>query len=56
LTRRWDDLGERRWVHQLQDFAVQVVRHELEKTGVKLMSWQGSPLGDCQQAFPVCGH
>jgi hypothetical protein len=28
---------------ELQDFAVQVVRHELEKTGVKLMSWQGNP-------------
>ena len=28
---------------ELQDFAVQVVRHELEKCGRKLMSWQGNP-------------
>ena len=31
---------------ELQVFAVQVVRHELEKTGVKLMSWQGNPWVD----------
>lgn len=28
---------------ELQDFAVQVLRHELEKTGNKLMSWHGNP-------------
>ncbi len=28
---------------ELQDFAVQVLRDQLEKTGKKLMSWQGKP-------------
>ena len=28
---------------ELQDFAVQIVRDQLEKSGRKLMSWQGSP-------------
>lgn len=28
---------------ELQDFAVQVVRNELEKEGRRLMSWQGNP-------------
>ena len=28
---------------ELQDFAVQVVRNDLEKSGKQLMSWQGSP-------------
>jgi hypothetical protein len=28
---------------ELQDFAVQVVRNDLEKNGKKLMSWQGNP-------------
>ena len=28
---------------ELQDFAVQVVRTQLEKEGFKLMSWQGNP-------------
>jgi hypothetical protein len=31
---------------ELQDFAVQVVRDQLEKTGKKLMSWQGNPSVD----------
>ena len=31
---------------ELQDFAVQIVRDHLEKTGKKLMSWQGSPQVD----------
>ncbi len=30
-----------RW--ELHDFAVQVVRHHLEKDGYQLMSWQGNP-------------
>lgn len=30
-----------RW--ELHDFAVQVVRHHLEKDGYELMSWQGNP-------------
>lgn len=30
-----------RW--ELQDMAVQVVREQLEKSGAKLMSWQGNP-------------
>jgi hypothetical protein len=28
---------------ELQDFAVQVVRTQIEKEGFKLMSWQGNP-------------
>lgn len=28
---------------ELHDFAVQVVRHHLEKDGYQLMSWQGNP-------------
>ena len=31
---------------ELQDFAVQIVRDHLEKTGKKLMSWQGNPAVD----------
>lgn len=31
---------------ELQDFAVQTVRTEIEKTGKKLMSWQGNPAVD----------
>jgi hypothetical protein len=31
---------------ELQDFAVQIVRDSLEKTGKKLMSWQGNPAVD----------
>jgi hypothetical protein len=31
---------------ELQDFAVQVVRHHLAKDGKKLMSWQGNPAVD----------
>lgn len=31
---------------ELQDFAVQVVRTQLEKEGFKLMSWQGNPSVD----------
>lgn len=31
---------------ELQDFAVQVVRDDLEKSGRKLMSWQGNPAVD----------
>lgn len=31
---------------ELQDFAVQVVRDDLEKSGKKLMSWQGNPAVD----------
>lgn len=31
---------------ELQDFAVQVVRQNLESDGKKLMSWQGSPNAD----------
>ena len=28
---------------ELQDFAVQIVREQLEKEGRKIMSWQGNP-------------
>lgn len=31
---------------ELQDFAVQVVRDQLDNTGKKLMSWQGNPSVD----------
>jgi hypothetical protein len=31
---------------ELQDFAVQIVRRQLEKDGRKLMSWQGNPAVD----------
>lgn len=31
---------------ELQDFAVQIVRDQLEKNGKKLMSWQGNPSVD----------
>ncbi len=31
---------------ELQDFAVQIVRDQLEKSGRKLMSWQGNPAVD----------
>ncbi len=33
-----------RW--ELQDFAVQVVRHQLERDGYQLMSWQSNPFVD----------
>ncbi len=31
---------------ELQDFAVQIVRDQVEKTGKQLMSWQGNPAVD----------
>jgi hypothetical protein len=40
---------------ELQDFAVQIVRDELQKSGRKLMSWHGNPAVDPSIWF-VGGH